>query len=224
VQTAYTDLTFEEWILFTFDHSVEGPVWYHAFDDDLWDGPAAVTIAYLTQLFTEPDPALDGYSDEQIGQGLWYLVGFGAGDYLRTLLDPTVPLADRLTCIAAIPTLFDKLIAPRVGDHLGHLDRGHTPPLAGAAYMWWDIAPLGGDPNDDELAAINEACLDAMERVLHLPSDACRESALHGLGHWSDSYPKRCLAIIERFLEEQRGELRPEVLRYAEIAKSGCIL
>ena len=92
MSTPHTDLTFEEWILFTFDHTVEGPVWYQAFDSDEWDGPPEVTVAYLTRLFHDPDAALVDHSDDQIGQGLWYLVGFGVGDYLRALLDPAVPL------------------------------------------------------------------------------------------------------------------------------------
>lgn len=223
MQTYWNDLTFEEWILFTFDHSVEGPAWYHAFDDDVWDGSSELTVAYVTRLFRDPLPALADFSDDQIGQGLWYLVSYGGGDYLRPLLDPRVPLAARIACIEAIPQLFERLLVPRAGDHLSHLDKDHTPPLNMAAYMWWDIAPLGGDPGDSELAAINDACLDAMEAVLALDSDACRESALHGLGHWSADYPERCLKIIDRFLQAQGERLRPEMRRYAQAAGSGCI-
>lgn len=221
--TFYTDLSFEEWILFTFDHAAEGPVWYHAFDDDVWDGPSELTIAYLMRLFEDPVAALEDYDDGQIGQGFWYLVSNGGGDYLRPLLDPAVPLETRLACIDALPTLFEKLFVPRCSNHLSHLDEPGVSPINSAVYMWWDIAPLGGNLDDEEGAAINNRLLDAMEAILALDSDPCRESALHGLGHWGSAYPERCAEIIDRFLKEKGAALRPEVRGYAVSARGGCI-
>lgn len=224
MQQFYTDLTFEEWILFTFDHAAEGPVWYHAFDGDVWDGSSETTVDYLLRLFHDPVPALADHSDDQIGQGFWYLVGNGGGDYLRPLFDPKVPLDRRLSVLDAIPILFEKLFLPRCGDHLAHLDRTYTPPLNGALYMWWDIAPLGGYRDDDEeLTALNAHCLAAMEAALEFESDACRESSLHGLGHWRYTHPERAREIIDRFLQRHRERLRPELERYAVSARDGCI-
>ena len=224
MQTTYTDLSFEEWILFTFDHAAEGPVWYHAFDDDIWDGPSELTIAYLRQLFEDPLAALHEYSDGQIGQGFWYLVSNGGGDYLRPLLDPSVPLETRLACIDALPTLFEKLFVPRCSNHLSHLDEPGVSPINSPVYMWWDIAPLGGWLDDEEGAVINDRLLSAMEAILALDSDPCRESSLHGLGHWGACYPERTAAIIDSFLAREGARLRPELKRYAENARSGCIL
>ncbi len=224
MQQFHQDLTFEEWILFTFDHEAEGPVWYHASDDDIWDGPSAATIAYLTRLFNDPVPALEGYSDGQLGQGFWYLVSNGGGDYLRPLLDPTVPLPTRLVCLDAIPTLFEKLFLPRCSPHLSHLDEPGTNPINSPIYMWWDIAPLGAPTQDPEAATINHKILDVMDHILTLPSDPCRESSLHGLGHWASTYPDRTADIIDRFLHHRATTLRPELLTYANAARSACIL
>jgi hypothetical protein len=68
------------------------------------------------------------------------------------------------------------------------------------------------------------ASLDAMEGVLALPHDACRESALHGLGHLGGETPweTRRRAIVEQFLRTH-GDLRPELARYAQAALDGCI-
>jgi len=58
-------------------------------------------------------------------------------------------------------------------------------------------------------------------RLLSIPHDACRESALHGLNHWYLSYP-RAEAIVDEWLEQTAG-LRPELISYAQNAKVGMV-
>ena len=67
------------------------------------------------------------------------------------------------------------------------------------------------------------AILDVMTQTLNLDSDACREGALHGLGHWAMYYPKRVAAIIDEFLKKN-PDLRPELRNYALGARTGCVL
>ncbi len=90
-------------------------------------------------------------------------------------------------------------------------------------YMWWDIFPLVGQPEDSTRREIDEACLSVMETTLELPSIACQESALHGLGHWGLSYPGRCQGIISTFIQRHTN-VRGDLLRYAERAKEGNIV
>ena len=59
-------------------------------------------------------------------------------------------------------------------------------------------------------------------QTLALRHDACRESALHGLGHWHRAYPAETERIIDDFLATNQG-IREELLRYALAARSGCI-
>jgi hypothetical protein len=61
-----------------------------------------------------------------------------------------------------------------------------------------------------------------MRETLRLPNPACQESALHGLGHWAHAYPAFAAATIDAYLAAN-PTLRPELARYAEAARSGCI-
>jgi len=62
-----------------------------------------------------------------------------------------------------------------------------------------------------------------MERILSLPSVACVESALHGLGHAHASYPGQVEQIIDRYLARGRARAA-EILAYAQAARCGCVL
>ena len=61
-----------------------------------------------------------------------------------------------------------------------------------------------------------------MEFALGLESVACRESALHGLGHWSGDYPDFVHGLFDRFIETNPGE-RPDLITYAKNAREGSI-
>lgn len=75
---------------------------------------------------------------------------------------------------------------------------------------------------DDAVCTVDDALLTVMERTLRLESEACREGALHGLGHWHRAYPERTSAIIDGWLDG-RPRVSPELLQYAQIARGGCV-
>ena len=82
---------------------------------------------------------------------------------------------------------------------------------------------ISGQPDNPERTEIDKEILGVLESTLNLDSIACRESALHGLGHWHLSYPKQVEAIISTFLEDHNG-LRKELQTYAMNAYGGCVL
>jgi hypothetical protein len=89
--------------------------------------------------------------------------------------------------------------------------------------MWWDLFPTWGHPALQSQARLDAEVLALLAQILTIPSDACRESALHGLGHWAASYPGSVDAIIGAWLHTQPA-LRPELHRYAACARRGCVL
>jgi hypothetical protein len=221
---ALTALTFEAWIEHAFSHEVRKyqNAWYFDAGCDTWNGPAWLSVEYLTRLFEDPAPALAYFSDAQIAQGLHYLIDSGAGGVALALGDAAVPLADRERCVRAIYALFSELFAPKCTPHLSHLDGPNASrsdeagDLNGVCYMWWDVFATG-------TLDLTAATLQTMERILSLDSIACRESALHGLGHWR-AYDERAVeAIIDAFLKRHPA-LRPELATYAKAARSGCVL
>lgn len=218
------DLRYDDWLEHVFGHAVPfyEPAWHFEVDADWWDAPPARAIDYLTRLFEQPEPLVDQFADSQIGQGLYYLVDNGAGGYCRFLIDGSVPIDARVTCIAAMKTLFARIFDPRCAPVLSNLDEAPGNRLNQICYMWWDIIPLGAASKPSHADPIHQACLDVMRETLKLRSPACQENALHGLGHWARAYPEFTAAAIDAYLADN-PDLRPELVRYAQAARSGCI-
>lgn len=209
-----TDLTFDQWVYHIFDHP---DTWYSAIGSEYWAGPTATTVAYMTRLFEDPIPPLEGFTDEELNRGFWYLVSNGGSDMMFAVNDQSVPLADRLRCINSFSTLFERLFLPRCTPYLSHLDEKGVAPLNSICYMWWDLNPAGGDD-------INEAIVGVMERELALDHPALQEGALHGLGHWERFYlTEQVDAVIDAYIA-RNPNLRPELLTYARSARGGCVL
>ena len=89
-------------------------------------------------------------------------------------------------------------------------------------YMWWDIIAISGHPEDPTLKEFDQDILWLMESTLQLDSIACRESALHGLGHWQHEYPQQVGEIINRFSMSHRN-LRKELETYMKNAFVGHV-
>ena len=75
-----TGLPFDEWIEHAFAHEVrfQRASWFFDPDHDWWDPDPGEAVSHLTRLFTEPEHSLRWFSDEQIAQGLTYLVSTSA--------------------------------------------------------------------------------------------------------------------------------------------------
>ncbi len=222
-----TNLSYDDWIEHVFSHDVrtQAAAWYFDLDADLWAGSPEETVAHLTRLFEDPEPALFYFSDAQIDQGLRYIIDNGAGDLLSAVRDVRLPLKDRLRCVGAIRSVYDKLFLPRCTPHLSHLDQSEagSGPLNTICYMWWDIIPGITTPDDPHRHAMNDATFGVLQHALALESIACQESALHGLGHWTLHDTVSVSAIIDAYLRARR-DIPAELGRYARAARNGCIL
>lgn len=230
-----TDSSFTEWVTYVFDHPVPDSgipkwasrsealidrPWYLESDSEWWNSSRQpeVTVAYLTNLFKNASRILTPFSDAQINQGFYFLVSNLSSASMSVLFNPAVPWSERF-------------FAPRCSSHLPHLDTSETAqsrvsPLNGMCYMWWDMLHYYGDPADPDCAEVGAACLEVMRMILDLDSDACRESALHGLSHWQCAYPQLVQAIqasIDEFLDRHPG-LRLELKAYARTARKRLVL
>jgi hypothetical protein len=218
-------LAFDDWLEHSFGREVrfQQAPWYVDPDHDWWDPPPTVAVSHLTRLFEDPEPALQGFADSQVAQGLTYLVNTSASGDKRWLCSTDVPVEDRVRCVRSVGALFTELFEPRCTQSLSHQSEADAGILNGVCYMWWDAFPslaLAGDPG---LPTLHEAALHTMERILHLNSIACQESALHGLGHWQRDYGDKVNQIIGRFCEEH-SRADPRLLAYAQSARCGCVL
>ena len=220
-----SDLTFDEWLHFVFDHPVDNSrlEWYWDTGADWWDGPAARSAEYLSRTFENAENLFAPYSDDQLNQGLWYLASNACSNHMFALTDVSVPWPERRRCIRSFLSLYQDCFASRCTPHLSHLDEPGAGPLNSICYMWWDILPVVGQPEDPAHKELDQAILQVMDAALKVNSIACQESALHGLGHWHLQYPEQVVGIIEKFLQRHK-DLSEDLQKYAWSARSGCLL
>lgn len=218
-------LTFDDWLEHSFGREVrfQQAPWYLDAEHDWWDPPPDEAVSYLTRLFEDPEPALLGFADSQIAQGLTYLVNTNAGGDNQWLCSPDVSVDDRVRCVASIAALFAKLFEPRCAPRLSHLSEADPTALNGVCYMWWDAFPSLALPEDPALPTLHARALHTMERILQLKSIACQESALHGLGHWQRDYSEKVIHIVDGFCESHSAA-DPRLSAYAQSARCGCVL
>jgi hypothetical protein len=212
----------QRWVNFLFDHPVTEPEWYWAENAPEWTGRRERIPELIAEIFENAGDVLSSFSDEQLSQGLWFLAGDAPQELLLALLDGEVPLAARLRALRSFVPLFEQIMSKRCSPHLAHLDESGASPLNSACYMWWDMMPIGACPVESKRAEFDSTAILTMRNILAIPHDACRESALHGIGHWVVSYPQAG-AIVDDFLALNNG-LRPELVEYAKRAKAGNVL
>jgi hypothetical protein len=208
----------QEWITFIFDHPTDGGMekaWYWSEDAPEWQGAREQIPALIAETFEHGGELLARFSDEQLDQGFWFLAGATDPQFMHTLVDPKILLATRLRASRSFVPLFEQVMAARCSANFCHLDEDANP-LNDSCYMWWDL--LWFQLTED----IDTEILITLRRLLAVPHDACRESALHGLGHWARRCPQAA-DIVDEFLSSASG-LRPEIIAYAERARIGGVL
>jgi hypothetical protein len=221
--TNFAHPSYETWIAHCFDHPVTPEAWYFAPDAPEWQAPAELTLAYLTRLFSTSVESVGKFSDEQLKQGFWYLVSNSCSDHMYLLIDASLPEASRLACLRAMKQLFAELFFTRCTNLPSHGQPAGAKlsALNAICYMWWDVMPIHGEPNDPRRAAFDAAVLDLLRDTLGIGSFACQESALHGLGHWSYYYRAQVGRIIEHYLADAPEDA---VLgTYARLAADGKV-
>jgi hypothetical protein len=216
VSASYPDL--EDWLAWVFAGARLGDPRDPEVDELVYAVPNEIALGYFTEACGRSSALLASFSDAELCGGLWFLLS--SSDVLTLSLQPEVKEPELIAFLHATEALFRDLFAIRCTSALSHRDE-EASPLNSPCYMWWDLAPFS--PRGPW--RLVDACLDVMESTLALDNDACRESALHGLGHFrSDAWPeRRRRAIVERFLAEHGPGLRPQLAAYARAALAGCV-
>ncbi len=211
-------LTFEDWLKAIFAHPVSNLL--SAMDIVLDEPDDEVGIKYLTKLFSEPE-WLEQYLPAQVNCGLGFIIDPGCSNHMFALYNSSIPLEERLNCLNSIEILFEKYFAKHCTEHLSHLDEEGRSEVNRVCYMWWDIVPLYGHPEEAKKRVLDAPILEIMKKTLSLDSLACQESALHGLGHWQMYYPKEVEEIIDSYL--QTPPRNANLQTYAQSARKGCV-
>jgi hypothetical protein len=216
------DATLDQWVRFVFDHPVTEVAWHFDIDAPDLGLPPAQAATLMAETFERSVELLRPFTDAQLNQGFWFLLSTGSSGYMLCLTDASVAWPLRRRVLRSFLPLFRDVMAARCTASLSHRSESGSA-LNSACYMWWDLLPLEGSwyagrPPDP----IHAEALLVLAELLQIPHDACRESALHGLGHLALFRPEAA-AIVDAFIERST-DLRPELLAYAEQARTGCIL
>jgi hypothetical protein len=215
--------TYADWIAHCFDHPVSDPAWHFDVEAPSWAAPTCVTLEYLTRLFNTSIRSVGQFTDAQLNQGFWYLASPSCSDHMFTLVDTSLPEAGRVACLNSMKSLFGELFATRCTNALsnGRAWSKDLSELNAVCYMWWDIIPVYGRPDDPARRQLDAEVLAVLQCQLESTSLACQESALHGLGHWAVYYPQRVEAIIASYL--QRQSQQSPLRHYAVAASAGDV-
>jgi hypothetical protein len=174
--------TFEEFVVFLFDHEVipmpkyrkgEAEPWY--WNAEVSFDPVRVTCDYI-RLFSAPEFLLSKFSKEQLEQGFWEIQSPTIDWALTELIwNEQVPFVLREQCVRSMFFLYEKLFA--------------TTPLETAPNMLWDSLAYDWDCgirsrlNGGEDEQMQDIMFETLGKILELPCLECQAAALHGLGH-----------------------------------------
>jgi len=217
------DTTLDEWIRYVFDHPVTETAWHWDVDATYLTLPPAQAATLIAQTFERSAELLRPFTDAQLNQGFWFLVSNTCSNYMFCLTDKSVALPMRQRALRSFLPLFRDVMAARCTATLSHCSEPGSP-LNSACFMWWDLLPYEGSwtvglPPEP----IHAEALAVLGALLEIPHDACRESALHGLGHLAFILPEAAAAVVDAFIERS-SDLRPELLDYARQARIGHVL
>lgn len=214
----------QAWLKYLFEHPEGKQVAYEvrdALDPGLGSTREAELIAWV---FENSEAALEPYSNRQLGSSFWYsLTPTGAGHF-ELLNDTEVSSQAKERVLRSFVLLFRSTMTTRCQGQLECAGESEAGSLDRSCYMWWDLIEFMPDSEADaDRRRLESVALKVMESILDIPHDTCRESALHGLGHWQGSYPKRVADCIDDFVRRE-PDLRPELMDYAAHARRGEIL
>ncbi|MBA3920355.1 MAG: hypothetical protein H0X31_01075 [Nostocaceae cyanobacterium] len=225
-QETIINMPFDKWIEYMIASS-KAAFEADAIPSEIWwdeERHPEIAITHLTHFFENINDITPLMSNEEYAQLLKYIIDLSFSGYTFVLmnLDNGIPVEARIHCIKSIYFVFDKLFKKRcpLEPFLGHISQ--KDPLDTVCFMWWDVIGIAGHPREDKYAYIDRTILEVIENILRLDSEACRESALHGLNEWCSFYPKAVKEIIHRFLNAN-SKINPQLAAYALKAQGGAL-
>lgn len=201
-------LSFEQFLKFGFDRTLEDQFWYHS--EDYLLGNPTHTTRHLIKLFRAPEILAEKYTPRQYEQGLYFVANLLCYIKFTGLFwDTRVPFDLREELIFANYDLFERFFAHHETEHV--------------CFMWWDVLAYGyymenGKAEDENGERVQQAMFETLKKILEIDSEACQKSALHGLGHLKHTKTE---ATIKDFL--RRHAVSRELKDYAQACIDGTM-
>lgn len=197
-----------------------GQEWYWQIDEPTFEATPLQWTHIQTVLFANAGADLAPYSNEQVGMGLNHVMSNHAGDIPHMVNDPSVPLADAVRMVRALPTLWRDCLGPRLTSTPSAIG-SRSDRLYFVSYMWFDVWPTFW--NAKHIPAWQDAMWQVFCEMLAMPWREAQVSALHGIGHEHENLnrPKELKAHMDAFIHNVKND--DELKTYAQAAAIGMV-
>lgn len=199
-------MDFHEWVRWVFDRPIHYDLWHFERGQDLPWTHAPIVFDHFGRLCEECPAVLADYSDEQVAQGLGYLV-----TSIFSALQAETGADHVASVVRGFRLLYENLFAVRCDV----VKKGEDNPLNDFVFMLWDSGP-GDERVERELVSM-------LGDVLFVRHAAVQQSALHGLGHLQLDFPVEVATAVDRYLSSD-GPVSDALRAYAAQARRGEVL
>ena len=208
---------------YLFDRPVpdkSGQEWYWLIDEPEFEATPLQWTHVQTVLFANAETDLAPYSDDQVGMGLNHVMSNNAGVIPHMVNDPSVPLADAMRMVQALPTLWRDCLGPRL-DTAQNTIGSRSDRLYFVSYMWFDVWPTFW--NAKHIPEWRDAMWQVFCAMLAMPWREAQVSALHGIGHEGVrlNRPGELQARMDAFIRNVKND--DELKTYAQAAARGMV-
>ena len=198
-----------------------GQEWYWDIDEPEFEATPLQWTHIQTVLFANAGNDLALYSDDQVGMGLNHVMSNNAGDIPHMVNDSTVPLADAMRMMRALPTLWRDYLGPRLSTAEPSTIGSRSDRLYFVSYMWFDVWPTFW--NAKHIPEWQDAMWRVFCEMLAMPFREAQVSALHGIGHEGTrlNRSKELQAHMDAFIRQVKND--DELKTYAQAAARGMV-
>lgn len=213
---------YDQWIKYLFDHDEAKSDWRWDIDIEPVEVPSKIFPDFVIQFHEDLPNLIKTYTVWQLAMGIDVIFNANVADYVFDWRDGEASLEKKTEAILSMKKLYSECFFKLCRPRLGHLSEDMNE-LENFCYMIWDVSPLSYCENNDQKDRFYKVIAEVMEYALSLNNIACKESALHGLGHLiSPPYYPEAKDIIQNFIDKNKNADH-RIIAYAQNAKTGCI-
>jgi len=211
-----------EFVKFLFDRDTSAGLWYLRDDFDAPDLGGEKYLELFRWIMNEATSIAECYSESQLAQGLLCLINPSSSPVTPFFYEERLNVELKSAAIHSMRTIFDALFAKKCTGSARFNEQdsqNKDVTFDYVCFMWWDIFPWHGVPERPSMAAVSDALIQVLADILEIDNFACKESALHGLGHWHSARPQQ----VEGIINGASPRIPSDLLAYAECARSGKV-